>query len=89
MEIKDMTNLELEKEQVAQRKTFRTFRQEEEYWRLKSRILWIKFGDQNTSFFHWHFRAHLSRNHIFKIGSTDGLIHKGFDQLKVAAETHF
>jgi hypothetical protein len=60
MEINDITNLELEKEQASQRKTFRAFYQEEEYWRLKSRSLWLKYGDRNTNFFHWNFRAHLS-----------------------------
>ena len=36
MESKDITTLEIEKEQVAQIKSFRSFRQEEEYWRIKS-----------------------------------------------------
>jgi hypothetical protein len=89
MEGKDITNLELEKEQVAQIKSFRAFRQEEEYWRLKSRSFWIKARDRNTSFFHRQFKARLSRNHISEIASADGLIHKGFDQLKATAETHF
>jgi hypothetical protein len=31
----------------------------------------------------------LSRNHISEITSSDGLIHKGFEQLKAAAENHF
>ena len=36
MESKDITNIEIEKEQVAQINSFRSFRQEEEYWRIKS-----------------------------------------------------
>jgi hypothetical protein len=51
--------------------------------------LWLKVGDRNTTFFHRQFKTRLSRNHISEIASSDGLIHKGFDQLKVAAETHF
>jgi hypothetical protein len=64
METKDIFNSDLEKEQVAQSKTFRAFRHEEEYWRLKSQSLWLKDGDRNTSFFHRQFKARLSRNHI-------------------------
>jgi hypothetical protein len=52
MEIKYFFNSDLEKEQGAQRKTFCAFRLEEEYWRLKSRSLWLKARDRNTSFFH-------------------------------------
>jgi hypothetical protein len=52
METKDIFSSDLEKEQAAQSKTFCVFRQEEEYWRLKSRSLWLKVGDRKTSFFH-------------------------------------
>jgi hypothetical protein len=51
--------------------------------------LWLKAGDRNTSFFRRQFRARLSQNHISEISSTDGSIHKGFDQLKATSETHF
>jgi len=87
MEIKDIFNSDLEKEKAS--KTLCAFHHEEEYWRLKSLILWLKVGDRNTSYFYRQFRARLSRNHIYKITSTDGLIHKGFDQLKVATEIDF
>ena len=30
----------------------RACREEEEYWRQKSRSLWLLVGDKNTSFFH-------------------------------------
>eukprot|EP00253_Pinus_taeda_P022753 PITA_22753 len=64
MEDKDITTHELEKEQVAQLASFSSFRKEEEFWRLKSRSLWLKAGDQNTTFFHRQYRACLSQNHI-------------------------
>jgi hypothetical protein len=89
MESKVIFNSDLEKEQAAQNKTFRAFRHEEEYWRLKSRSLWLKAGDRNTSYFHRQCRARLSQNHISEIASSDGTIHKGFEQLKEAAEKHF
>jgi hypothetical protein len=89
METKDIFSSNLEKEQATQRKNLCAFRHEEEYWRLKSRSLWLKVGDRNISFFHQQFKTRLSRNHIFKITSSDGLINKGFEQLKAVAETHF
>ena len=57
----------LEKEQKAQFNSFRAFRREEEYWRLKSCITWLKVGDQNTSFFHKQCRVRLYQNHILEI----------------------
>ena len=89
MESKDITVEFLEKEIKAQRSTYQSFRKEEEYWRLKSRSLWLKAGDRNTSFFHRKYRARLSRNHIAEIKTMDGQVCKGFNQVKAVAETHF
>ena len=52
MESKDITAELLEKEIKEKRSTYQSFRKEEEYWRLKSRSLWLKARDRNTSFFH-------------------------------------
>ena len=79
----------LEKEQKAQFNSFRVFRQEEEYWRLKSRSTWMKAGDRNTSFFHKQYKDRLSQNHISKISSLAGETFKGITQIKQAAEVHF
>ena len=57
----------LNKEAAYQRNTHQAFRREEEYWRLKSRSLWLKAGDRNTLFFHRQYKARLSRNHITEI----------------------
>ena len=79
----------LEKEQKAQFNSFRAFRQEEEYWRLKSRSTWLKSGDRNTSFFYKQYRARLSQNHISEIIPLNGENFKGISQIKQTAEAHF
>ena len=79
----------MEKEQRAQFNAFRAFRKEEEYWILKSRIIWLQAGDRNTSFFHRQCRARLSHNHILEISSLDGELFKGQCQIMQAAEIHF
>jgi len=89
LENKEISNPDLVQEQEAQVKSYQSYPQEEEYWRLKSRSLWLKAGDRNTSFFHRQYRARLSQNHISELTSSDGTILKGNDQLKGAAETHF
>jgi ribonuclease HI/exonuclease III len=89
METIDIARTELEKEQQAQCRTYRAFRKEEEYWRLKSRSLWLKAGDRNTSYFHRQFKARLSRNHISEITTNEGKLCKGIDQIKDAVVSHF
>jgi exonuclease III len=89
MEGKDITAEVLQEEIKAQRATYQSFRSEEDYWRLKSRSLWLKAGDRNTSYFHRQYRARLSRNHIAEIKTDDGQVCKGFKQVKAAAEMHF
>eukprot|EP00253_Pinus_taeda_P027195 PITA_27195 len=89
MESENINAYHLDKEIKAQRAAHQSFRTEEEYWRLKSRSLWLKGGDRNTSFFHRQFRARLSRNHISEIKTSTGQICKGNQQVKEAAAHHF
>jgi len=89
MEEKDPSPTDLANEKSAQRNVYCSFRNEEEYWRLKSRSLWLKSGDRNTSYFHRQCRARLSRNHITEITSSSGQVYKGFSQIQEAAVNHF
>lgn len=58
LEEKDISTMDLDKEKYAQRKAYISFRNEGEYWKLKSRRLWLKAGDRNTTYFHRQYRAH-------------------------------
>lgn len=89
LEEKDISPMDVDKEKSAQRKTYCSFRSEEEYWRLKSHSLWLKAGDRNTTYFHRQYRARLSRNHIVEITTSNGQVCKGFAQIKEAAVKHF
>eukprot|EP00253_Pinus_taeda_P019238 PITA_19238 len=79
----------MEKETKAQCSAHHTFRKEEEYWRLKSRSLWLKAGDRNTSYFHRQFRARVIRNHIAEIKTPEGRVCNSHHQIKAAAESYF
>lgn len=60
----------------------------EEYWRLKSRNLWLKAGDRNTCFFHKQAQARKCFNTISEI-KEDNDTHKEFADIKKAAYLHF
>eukprot|EP00253_Pinus_taeda_P033119 PITA_33119 len=60
LEEKDIYPMDLDQEKSAQRNTYSSFRSEEEYWHLKSRSLWLKAGDRNTTYFHRQYRARLT-----------------------------
>ena len=74
---KDVTPSHIALLQKAQLKTNISFRQEDDYLRLKSRSLWLKAGDKNSSFFHRQYKARLSRNHISEIIDDEGVTIKG------------
>ena len=84
-----ISTMDLDKEKYAQRKAYSSFRNEEEYWRLKSRSLWLKAGDRNTTYFHRQYRARISRNHIAEITTSNGKVCRGFEQIKEATVKHF
>eukprot|EP00253_Pinus_taeda_P016122 PITA_16122 len=44
----------------------------EEEWRLKSRAIWLKSGDENTSFFHNYAKGRKSANTIWSLKDEEG-----------------
>lgn len=48
------------------------YRMEEEYWRTKSRVLWLQAGDKNTKYFHAKTRQRRSYNIILHIQDDTG-----------------
>jgi len=67
----------------------RILRREEADWRLKSRAIWIKNGDENTRFFHKFANQRRIQNAIWEIKGTDGhFVHKQLDIAEVAVN-HF
>lgn len=48
------------------------YRLEEEYWRTKSRVQWLKAGDRNTKFFHSKTKQRRSYNRILHLADETG-----------------
>eukprot|EP00253_Pinus_taeda_P010912 PITA_10912 len=87
-ETADITKEFLDKEAQLHQNFHKACLTEEEYWRLKSRSLWLKVGDINSSFVHKQAQARKCTNAISKI--KDGTItHKDNASIKKAASLHF
>jgi hypothetical protein len=56
---------------------------------MKSRALWLKAGDKNTTFFHKQAKARQHRNTIEEIKTTAGEIINSFEEIKIEATSHF
>lgn len=48
------------------------FREEEMFWKQKSRATWLKEGDRNTNFFHATTKQRRARNRVTKLKRSDG-----------------
>jgi hypothetical protein len=67
----------------------KSLKDEETLWRMKSRSLWLKVGDKNTSFFHKQEKARQWRNRVEEIKSQSGELISSFEEIKKETSTHF
>jgi hypothetical protein len=89
IEIDPVTEALMNQEKEAQQHLQATLRREEEHWRLKSRNLWIKAGDSNTSFFHRQAQSRRKKNTVTTITSSTGQQIDTYDQIKAEAFQHY
>ena len=87
-EDEEITKEILVKEADLQQKLHKASLAEEEYWRVKSRCLWLKAGDRNSSFFHKQAQAWKSFNSISEIRDETSK-HRDIRSIKRDAFLHF
>eukprot|EP00253_Pinus_taeda_P030057 PITA_30057 len=61
----------------------------EEEWRLKSRAIWLKAGDENTRFFHNYAKGRKSENTIWSLKTEEGREVQTFKSLSELGQRHF
>ena len=61
-------------EQTLLQELMQREQQEETLWKQKSRKLWLREGDKNTSFFHESTIQHRQQNRINRLKSVEGHI---------------
>ena len=67
----------------------KAYRDEDLYWRLKSRNNWKNFGDRNTKYFYSATKSRLARNRILSTEDDAGLFHHGDSKIGKIAEEYF
>ena len=65
------------------------FRDEELYWKQKSRANWLREGDRNTKFFHATTKQRRARNRVLKLRRTNGTWAETDDDLEQVATGYF
>jgi ribonuclease HI/exonuclease III len=88
MEEATITQTLLQQEADIQSKLHKTCREEEIYWRMKSRALWLQDGDKNTGFFHKHTQSRINYNSIEEIHMQEQ-VYRDAHSIKEAAHIHF
>ena len=81
METVPVTPEQMNAELELQKALHTALRREEEYWRVKSRNIWLQARDNNMSFFHKQAELRKNHNTIIEIQS-QGQIFKNFDEIK-------
>eukprot|EP00253_Pinus_taeda_P034998 PITA_34998 len=64
-------------------------KQEEIYWRQKSRVQWLKEGERNTRFFHGSTMVNRSHNRISLIKDEGGHVLNSHEEIETALVQHF
>jgi hypothetical protein len=62
---------------------------EEELWRQRSRVIWIKSVDQNTKKFHQFASNRRNRKTIWEIQDENNLVHSGQEEIKKEATRYY
>ena len=89
METSSITKENLIKEIELESNLHKILRQEEEGWRLRSRILWLKGGDQNTKFFQNQCRDRQRWNTMRELKTEDGTVIQGKAAISIEVRTFF
>ncbi|XP_016193039.1 uncharacterized protein LOC107633966 [Arachis ipaensis] len=65
------------------------YEKEERYWKEKSHVKWLQWGDQNTKFFHAKFHARNRQNKLEKLKDENGLYRTDAKGIGEVAESFF
>lgn len=65
------------------------YKAEEDFWRQRSRIMWLSLGDKNSGYFHVVAKGRRARNRMTVIEGSDGTAYFEEDQIAKQIITYF
>lgn len=65
------------------------YKAEEDFWRQRSRVLWLSLGNQNTGFFHATTKGRKARNNITVLEDTEGVVHYKKEMITTTIVNYF
>lgn len=65
------------------------YSEEEIFWKQKSRVMWLRAGDETTRYFHSITKSKRLRNTISSIQDAQGVIHKRHREVAELAQQYF
>lgn len=77
----NLTVSQLERRRLLLRELDELVRQEEVYWKQRSRALWLVEGDRNTKFFHQRASARKRKNAIRILQDDSGVEHSNDEEM--------
>lgn len=80
----DETSLDSLKKELLE-----TYKQEENYWRQRSRQLWLHLGDKNTGFFHASTKKRKAINKFTSIETEDGITVFNEEEITLTIHDYF
>ena len=89
MEVDELNPTHVKQEKEMNVKIINVARQIEEGWRIKSRQMWLKGGDNNTEYFHKQTKVQEAYNAIKDLKDKYGSMITGQEELKEQVFTHF
>ncbi|XP_074321457.1 uncharacterized protein LOC141657967 [Silene latifolia] len=85
----DRTDAAVQKRRKLIAEIANLYKQEEQYWRQRSRALWLKDGDRNTKFFHSKAGERRSKNFIPLLIDDQGRECRGNEEVERVAVQYF
>ncbi|XP_074298496.1 uncharacterized protein LOC141629381 [Silene latifolia] len=86
---KERTESNVKERREIKKKIDRLIQQEEQFWRQRSRVLWLKDGDRNTAYFHRKARQRKQKNYIKNITDDQGRKFETQEGIKRVAVDYF
>ncbi|XP_074306633.1 uncharacterized protein LOC141641889 [Silene latifolia] len=89
LNVNERSVINVRERKVVMRELNDLLKQEEIFWRRRSRALWLKEGDRNTKYFHMKAGQRKKKNRICRVTDEEGQVITGERGIQAAAVKHF